>query len=90
MPSTEFTANPDGGSVGGVNPRSSETIKKYNAIAVGIAERRGVLVSDLNAYAKDWGSECYTDTCHYTASAFATLGKEVARRLGAMIEGETV
>ena len=82
---TTTPMNPDGGSVGGPNPRSNDTIDRYNAIATAIAEENGVTVSDLNRYMRDWGAENFTDYCHLTRDAFATLGREVARRLRAVI-----
>lgn len=77
---TTTPMNPDGGSTGGVNPRSNDDIKRYNAIATAVAEKNDVEISDLNAYMQDFGSECFIDTCHLTQEAFAELGREVARR----------
>lgn len=82
---TTTPMNPDGGSEGGINPRSTATIDRYNRIAVDIVEKNGVIVNDLNEYVREWNSSCYKDTCHYTDEAFAALGKEVARRLGDML-----
>lgn len=78
---TTTPMNPDGGSTGGVNPRSSEIIARYNEIAVGIAEQNGVMINDLNKYVSGWDSKSYIDTCHFTPDAFSELGKEVARFL---------
>lgn len=63
------------------NPRSDEEIDRYNDVAVAVARKHGVTVSDLNAYMRNWNSECYADACHLTPTAFAMLGEEVARRL---------
>ena len=63
------------------NPRSNEEIDRYNAAALAVAEKHGVAISDLNAYMRSWGSECYSDACHLTPAAFTTLGEEVAKRL---------
>ena len=82
---TTTPMNPDGGSEGGINPRSTATIDRYNRIAVDIVEKNGVIVNDLNEYVREWNSSCYKDTCHYTDEAFVALGKEVARRLGDML-----
>lgn len=78
---TTTPMNPVGGSTGGVNPRTNEAVNTYNRIAAEIMEKNGIALDDLNAFARDFGSECYKDTCHYTEAAFATLGKEVARRI---------
>ena len=83
---TTTPMNPDGGSTGGVNPRSNDEINRYNRIAVEIATQNGVAISDLNAYMQNWGSEYYTDTCHLTLDAFALLGEEVARRLRGFLQ----
>lgn len=84
---TTTPMNPDGGSTGGVNPRSNGEIDRYNAIATAVAEENGVAVSDLNSFMRDWSRESYIDTCHLTPSSFAMLGKEVARRLRAYLFG---
>lgn len=82
---TTTPMNPNGGSTGGVNPRSNEEIDRYNRIAAEIAREQGVIINDLNSYMRNWGSEYYADTCHPTPAAFVLLGKEVARRLRAYI-----
>lgn len=82
---TTTPMNPDGGSQGGPNPRSNDAIDRYNAIATAIAEQNGVAVSDLNRFVRGWGAENFTDYCHLTRDAFATLGVEVARRLRAFV-----
>lgn len=82
---TTTPMNPDGGSTGGGNPRSNDDIDRYNRIAKEIAEEKGVIVNDLNAFMRSWGSEHYKDTCHLTPSSFALLGEEVARSLGKII-----
>lgn len=78
---TTTPMNPDGGSTSGVNPRSCEEIDRYNSVAVKVAREHGVIINDLNGHMKSWTSEYYIDTCHLTPSAFALLGKEVARVL---------
>ena len=78
---TTTPMNPDGGSTGGVNPRSSEEIDRYNSVAVKVATELGVIINDLNGYMKNWTSAYYIDTCHLTPSAFALLGEEVAHQL---------
>ncbi len=82
---TTTPMNPVGGSTGGVNPRTNEAVDTYNRIAVEIMEKNGIVINDLNTFASNWGSECYKDTCHFTEAAFATLGKEVARRIGELL-----
>jgi hypothetical protein len=44
-----------------------------------------VFISGLNAHMRDWDSDCFTDLCHLTPTAFAALGEEVARRLRALL-----
>ncbi len=78
---TTTPMNPDTVHFADPNPRSDEELDAYNRTAVAAAEKHGVLVSDLNAYMRDCGSDAYIDACHYTADAFAHLGEEVARRL---------
>ena len=82
---TTTPMNPDGGSQGGPNPRSNDAIDRYNAIATAIDEQNGVAVSDLTRFVRGWGAENFTDYCHLTRDAFATLGVEVARRLRAFV-----
>ena len=76
---TTTPMNPNG--VVGVNPRYNEDIEKYNQAAVKIATENNVTVFDLFEFTHSWTSECYRDYCHFTESAFATLGKEVAKKL---------
>ncbi|MBR2616432.1 MAG: hypothetical protein IKC69_07125 [Clostridia bacterium] len=78
---TTTPMNPDGGDVGGGNPRTNADLDLYNRIAVEIAEKNGIPVNDLNGFMRSWGSECFKDTCHLTPEAFARLGEEVARVL---------
>ena len=85
---TTTPMNPDGGSTGGVNPRSNEIIDRYNEIARGVAAENGIPVNDLNSFMRGWGSENFRDTCHLTPSAFAVLGEEVARVLAGYIENK--
>jgi len=76
---TTTPMNPNG--VVGVNPRYNEDIEKYNQAAVKIAVENSVEIFDLYEFTRDWSSECYRDYCHFTESAFAALGKEVAKKL---------
>lgn len=85
---TTTPMNPDGGSIGGINPRSNESIEKYNKIASRIAMENGVEINDLNKYMKNWESKHYIDTCHLTPDSFAVLGKEVARVLYMKMENK--
>lgn len=79
---TTSAMNPDGGAIAAaVNPRTNEEVDRYNRIAVAVAEKEGVAVNDLNAYMREWGSECYKDLCHLTYEGFVRLGEEVARFL---------
>lgn len=85
---TTTPMNPDGGSSGGVNPRSNEIIDRYNEIACSVAAKSDVPVNDLNGFMREWGSEHFRDTCHLTPSSFAILGEEVARVLAGYIENK--
>jgi len=76
---TTTTMNPNG--VMGVNPRSTEEIDEYNKLAIEKAKAEGILINDLNAFVKEWGSEMYEDYCHYTKDAFECLGEHVAQFL---------
>ena len=52
-----------------------------------VLEKRpeNIIVNDLNAVAKDFGSECYIDYCHFTKDAFERLGREIATNLRRLI-----
>ena len=76
---TTTPMNPNG--ILGVNPRTNEQISRYNEIAKEIATETQVEVLDLYAFTQDWPEESFRDYCHFTESAFAELGKEVAGRL---------
>ncbi|MBQ9112790.1 MAG: SGNH/GDSL hydrolase family protein [Clostridia bacterium] len=76
---TTTPMNPNG--VVGVNPRYNAEIDKYNEIAVNVAKNENIIVSDLNATVREFGSECYSDYCHLTKQAFEYLGKDVAIKL---------
>jgi len=80
MFATTTPMNPVDGDAG-INPRTNEEVDRYNRIAVEIAKENGVAINDLNSFMRNWGSECYIDTCHLTPEAFAALGEEVARVL---------
>ena len=76
---TTTPMNPNG--IFGVNPRTNEEIENYNRIAKEISAENGVDVFDLYEFTRNWGTEAYRDYCHFTESAFAELGEEVARKL---------
>jgi len=78
---TTTPMNPDGGDTGGYDTRTSEAIAQYNKIAAGVVKEHGISVNDLNSFVKDWDSTHYKDICHFTDSAYVTIGKEVARKL---------
>ncbi len=80
---TTTPMNPSG--VVGVNPRSNAEIDQYNKIAIDVSTSENIIVNDLNAVAKDFGSECYIDYCHFTKDAFERLGREVAANLRRLI-----
>lgn len=75
--------NPDGSQ--STVLRTNAEIDRYNAAGVQAAEKMGVQVSDLNAFARAWGSEWFADYCHYTQAGFERLGKEVAARIRSML-----
>ena len=70
---TTTPMNPDGSQ--GANPRTTEELAHYNAIALAVAAEEQVPVNDLFAFAAPWGSDAYVDSCHYTPEAFAALGR---------------
>ncbi|MBR3836609.1 MAG: hypothetical protein IKJ74_00545 [Clostridia bacterium] len=76
---TTSPMNPNGSQ--GNNPRTTETIKEYNAIAKEVMEENQVPVHDICDFMKDWDSDQYTDSCHLTHEAFAALGHKVADEL---------
>ncbi|MBO5203103.1 MAG: hypothetical protein J6B72_00620 [Clostridia bacterium] len=80
---TTTPMNPSG--VVGINPRYNEEIDRYNKVAIDVARSENIIVNNLNEVAKDFGTECYTDYCHFTKDAFAILGKEVATNLRQLI-----
>ena len=82
---TSTPMNPDRLNKVDTNPRSDEELDAYNRVAVEIMQKHEVAVSDLNAYMRGWGTECFSDACHLTPAAFAALGEEVARRLRSFI-----
>ena len=77
---TSTPMNPDP-TVPEASPRSNEELDEYNRVAVAVMDECGVAVSDLNAYVRSWGADCFADACHLTLAAYARLGEEIARRL---------
>ncbi len=67
------------------NMRDNEIIARYNEIAVKVAEENDVLINDLNKLTRDFGSDCYKDSCHHTEEAAAVVGKAVADKLKALL-----
>ena len=80
---TTTPMNPNG--VVGVNPRCNTEIDNYNKVAVDVSRNENIVVHDLNAVAKDFGSECYSDYCHFTKDASKRLGREIANNLRQLI-----
>ena len=62
----------------GRNPRSNEEIDRYNEIARKVCAEYGVLINDLNSFARGWDTDSYIDYCHYTPEKFRLLGEHVA------------
>ena len=77
---TSTPMNPDPSAVE-PSPRSNEELDAYNRVAVEVMKECGVAVNDLNAYMRDWGSDCFADACHLTPAAYVRLGEEIAQRL---------
>ncbi|MGI6495179.1 MAG: SGNH/GDSL hydrolase family protein [Kiritimatiellia bacterium] len=71
----------------GPHPRYNSDIDEYNALAIEAARECGVGIDDLNAFARDWPAEAFADSCHFTAEAYARLGREVARVIRAALPG---
>lgn len=78
---TTTPMNPDGGSVGGSNPRSTATISRYNEIAVKAMKEESIPVNDLFAFTRNFDSGCYQDACHFTQEASAMIAKQVSKRI---------
>ena len=78
---TTTPMNPDGKIKMGKNPRTTESIRIYNAAAVKVAQEEGVVVNDLFALAQKWSSVHYTDYCHFGKMASKVLGRKVAEKL---------
>ena len=67
--------------ISGINPRTTEAVDAYNAIAVRVMERNGIDVNDVREFMRDWPESCYIDNCHLTEEAFKRLGEYVACRI---------
>ena len=76
---TTTPMNPNGNL--GSNPRTTESIRRYNAAAVAVAQAEGVAVNDLFAITEKWPTSEYVDYCHFTKEAAKRLGGMVAARL---------
>ena len=76
---TTTTMNPTGKQ--GRNPRTTESIRMYNAAAVKVAKEEGVAVNDLFAITEKWPASDYADYCHFNKEAAKRLGCLVADRL---------
>lgn len=80
---TTTPMNPSGAV--GINPRYNDEIDRYNKVAIDLAISENIIVSNLNEVAKNFGTACYTDYCHFTKDTFELLGKEVATNLRQLI-----
>lgn len=78
---TTTAMNPSGAQ--GRNPRTTESIRIYNAAAVKVAQEEGVSVNDLFAITEKWPASDYADYCHFTKEAAKRLGGLVANRIAA-------
>jgi len=63
------------------NPRTTESIIRYNTEAVKVAQSEGVEVCDYFAVVEKWPASDYADYAHLTRTAAKRLGEIVARRL---------
>ena len=71
--------NPNGSM--GMNVRTTESIRRYNAAAVAVAQSEGVSINDLFAITEKWPPSEYADYCHFSKAAAKRLGNLVAERL---------
>ena len=56
------------------NPRTTDEIRAYNAVAAAIMAEEGIAVNDLFAATEHWSTDDFADYCHFTPEAFARLG----------------
>ena len=61
-----------------MNPRTNEEVKRYNELAVAVADREGVIVEDMNSVIAAFGNECYKDYAHLTDEYNEKLAMYVA------------
>ena len=73
---TTTPMNPSG--LKGGNRRTTEEIRRYNAVGVEVAKAEDVLVNDLFALTEKWPATDWADYCHFNAAANVRLGKAVA------------
>ena len=73
---TTTRTNPSGAV--GMNIRTTDDIRRYNAKAVEVMTAEGVVVNDLFAMTENWPKSDFADYCHFTAPANRRLGKLVA------------
>ena len=69
----------------GRNARTTESIRRYNAAAVAIAQSEGIAVNDLFAITEKWPESEYVDYCHFNKEAAKRLGGFVAARLASEV-----
>ena len=81
---TTCTMNPNG-SDDPYGSRSNEIIDRYNKLAVKAMTEYGVLINDMNAIIRTYGSEDYIDYCHLNRDAFDRLGTAAAKNLRAFL-----
>lgn len=63
----------------GVNPRSTEEIKKYNTAAKQALSGLSVEIDDVFEWIKNFDETYYNDYCHLTEKGFEKLGIHVAQ-----------
>ncbi|MBO5939860.1 MAG: hypothetical protein J6R18_01515 [Kiritimatiellae bacterium] len=76
---TTTPMNPDGRN--GRNARTTESIRRYNEVAVSVAKAEGIAVNDLFSTTEKWPSSDFSDYCHFNKAAAKRLGKIVAEYL---------
>lgn len=76
---TTTPMNPAG--VRGGNRRTTEEIRRYNAVGVAVAKEEGIAVNDLFAWTEMWPASDWADYCHFKPEPNVRLGKLVADNL---------
>lgn len=81
---TTTAMNPNGGVP--QNVRTNADIRKYNAVAVAVAESENVPVNDLFKVTENWPESAFADYCHYSDQSNERLGEFVGEFLRKYID----